>query len=457
MSRAQRLDRALVLPGVTVAVVGGAAFLWRTLAWPVAASADAWAYTAWGQALARLERPLFELGATAPKPLGALLGLLVVPLPSERGFAVIVALALGALAGVLFATAYREGGSLAGAVAVAVVVVAAPLDLTIAFAYVDAVATALVLAAIAVRGRLRIGALVLAGLLRQEAWLLASVAGFTETTGSWKRRVGGALVAGASAPALWILADLGLTGDPLGTAHWLSDWRDAREVASRPWSDIPRVLRSLIGSAGAFLLTLAGFTGLVLHYVRGRRLRSGDPLALSVAVLWSLAIIVETRYGTRLSLRYLLPVIAVLSLGCGLLVAAIVPSRMRIRTPWPGVAAASLALVLAVVTMELGSMSVEIARNERVSASRATIESALSCGRIGATRPTVTRGAVPQLAASTRHSLHEFGRYPEDEELAAVLHFANPRRRERPMLPDWPRRRTPVGPLAVAPGCQAFD
>jgi hypothetical protein len=45
----------------------------------------------------------------------------------------------------------------------------------------------------------------------------------------------------------------------------------------------------------------------------------------------------------------------------------------------------------------------------------------------------------------------------EDEELAAVFHFANPWREEKPMLPDWPRRRAPVGPLAVAPGCQAFD
>jgi hypothetical protein len=455
---ARRLGGALVLPGVTVAAVGAGAFLWRTLTWPVAASPDAWAYAAWGQALARAERPLFELGATAPKPLAAALGFLVVPLPPERGFAVLVALALGALAAVLFLAAHQEGGSLAGALAVAVLLVAAPLDAALAFAFVDAVTALLVLVAVVARGRLRIGALVLAGLLRQEAWLLAGLAGLTETRGSWPRRAGVALLAGAAAPLLWMLADVVLAGDPLGTAHWLSDWRESRNAAGRPWSNIPEVLWGLVDTVGAFAFALCGLAGLVLHYLRGRRGGGlGDPLALAVALLWTLAIVIETRLGTRLSFRYLLPVFAVLSLGCGLLAAALVPARLHVRNPWPGAVAASLALVLAAATMGLGATEIERARNERVAAARPAIESALSCGRLGVTRLTVLRGAVPQLAAATRTSIYEFGAYRSGEDFAAVLHFANPLRQERPGLPDWPRRATPIGPLAVAPGCAAFE
>jgi hypothetical protein len=452
----RRLRGSVLAPAVVTGAVAAVAFIWRTLSWPVAASPDAWAYTAWGQALARAERPLFDLGATAPKPLAVPLGLVVAPLPPARAFAVVVALAAGAVVALLFATADREGGALAGAVAVAALVAAAPLDATLAFAYVDAVAAALVLAGIHVRGRLRIGLFVLAGLLRQEAWLAAAIAGATETAGSWRRRAGGAVLAGAAGPVFWALADLVFTGDPLGTAHWFFDWREATDPVRRPWANVPEVLWNLVDTPGAFIFTLGGLAGLVLYYAAGRRRGAGDLVPLAVAVVWLLAVVAETRYGARLSTRYLLPVIATLALGWGLLAAVLLPERIRLRSPWPGAAAAAAVLVLAVATMDLGAMQVELARNERVAESRAEVEGVLRCGRMGVTRLTVLRGAVPQLAAATRTSLYDFGAYRRGEDFAAVLHFANPQRRERPALPDWPRRLTPIGPVAVAPSCPAF-
>ena len=175
------------------------------LAWPPAVTFDPWAYAAWGQALARGERPLYDLGATTPKPLANVFGAAVVMLPPARGMAVVVALSLGVLVASLFVAASRDAGGLAGVVAVAALVFGVGLDGVLAFAYIDGVTAALIVLAIALRGRWRIAALVLAGLLRPEAWPLAAVAGFSETRGHLPRRLAAAGVAGVASPLLWML------------------------------------------------------------------------------------------------------------------------------------------------------------------------------------------------------------------------------------------------------------
>jgi hypothetical protein len=451
MSSGRRPDPALVLPAAAVGAVGGGAFLWRTLTWEAAASPDAWAYAAWGQAVARGERPLFELGATTPKPLATLLGAVVVPLPPDRALAVIVALALGALAASLFAAAYREGGAAAASVAVVALAAGAQLDLAVAFAYIDAVVAALVLTAIALQGRLRIAILVLAGLLRPEAWLLAAVAGYSETTGSRPRKLGGALAVGAVAPALWMISDLVLMGDALGTVNWQSDF-DREPI---PWRDIPGEFVTALRNEGGTVLAAAGIVGLGLHYARARRHPSADPLPLAVAVLWSSLVALEAGFGAALNARYLLPVVAVLALGCGLLVATFVPSRLRAFSPWLAVAIAAGALVFAAGSMDLGPrVPLEIARNRAVTEVRPTVEAVLDCGRLGLAGE-AARATAPRLAASSRRSLHEFSLYPGGGSFAAVLHVTPKTRRADPLLPPWERRNTPLGPLAIAPRCVA--
>jgi hypothetical protein len=446
------LKRAL--PAIAIAALGGAGFLWRILTWQPAVTVDAWAYAAWGQALARGERPLFDLGATTPKPLAALLGALVVPLPPERALAVVVALALGVLAASLFAAAYREGGAVAAAVAVVVLAAGARLNVTAAFAYIDAVVAAFVLAGVALRGRLRIGALVLAGLLRPETWVLAAVAGFGETAGSLRRRTGGALLAGVVAPALWIVSDLALMRDPLGTLHWQSERLRKQSVGDVPWTDVPGDFWAALTKEGGAVLALAGALGLGLHYVRAKRRGSPDPLPLAVAVVWSVLLALETHYGGGLNSRYLLPLVAVLALGCGLLAARFLPSRLLVRSPWPAVAVAAGALVFVTISGGMSAgMPREMARNAAIAATRPAVESVLSCGRLGVTRRTALRGVIPQLAASSRRSLYEFGIYRKGGRFAAVLHFTKRTRQANPVLPPWPRYDTPLGPLAVAPGC----
>jgi hypothetical protein len=449
---------ALVPAAAAVGVLGGGAFLWRVLAWPSAVSPDAWAYAAWGQAVARGERPLFELAATTPKPLATFLGLLVAPLPPDRGMAVVVVLALGALVAFLFAATYREGSALAAAVAVVALALGAQLRPAIAYAFIDVVTAALIMAGIAFRGRPRIAAMVLAGLLRPEAWALAAVAGLTETAGSWPRRAAGALAAGAAGPVLWSLSDLVLTGDPLGTLHWRSERESSEGLRPMPWTDIPGELWNDLEYLGGAVLVVAGFLGLALHYARRRRTGPADPLPLAVALGWSLSLALEARYGTELNARYLLPVVAVLALGCGLLVAAIVPRRLRAGSPWPAAAVASGALIAVAVAMSLGpSLPREIARNEALVTSRPLVESVLSCGTLGVSGGRRALTVIPKLAASSRRSLHDFGLYPSGGPFAGVLHSTLGARVGTPTLPPWPSRSTALGPLAVAPGCRAPD
>jgi hypothetical protein len=444
----------LALPAIAIAGLAGVAFLWRTLAWQPAVRVDGWAYAAWGQALARGERPLFDLGATTPKPLAALLGVLVVPLPPERAFAVVAAIALAALAGSLFAAAHREGGAVAAVVSVVALAVGARLNVVLAFGYIDAVVSALILAGVALRGNLRIAALVLAGLLRPEAWALAAAAGFSETVGSMRRRAAMALVSGVVAPALWVLSDLVLIRDPLGTLHWQSARQREQGVENVSWTDVPGDFWSALTQEGSALIVVVGLLGLGIHYVRGRRRGSADPLPLAVVALWSLLVALETYYGGGLNSRYLLPVVPVLALGCGLLAAAILPNQLRIRSPWPAVAAAVGALVLVTLSMGIGpGVPRQMARNAAIEATRPAVESVLSCGRLGVTRRTAAQDVIPQLAASSRRSLYEFGVYRKGGRFAAVLHATKRKRLADPVLPPWPRYDTPLGPLAVAPGC----
>jgi hypothetical protein len=456
MSRAHLGERlTLGLAAAAVALAAGAAVLWRLLSWPAAATVDAWAYAAWGQAVARFERPLFELGATTPKPLAAVLGTLASPLPPGRAFPVVVALAAAGLAAALFAAALREGGAVAAAVAVVALAFGASLPTSVAFGLVDVVVAAFVTAGVALRGPWRIAAFVLAGLLRPEAWALAAVAGFTETAGSRLRRLAAAAAALAAGPALWILCDLLLTGDPLASLHYHFDRLGARGRPGIGWPDVPAELWTGLASAAGTVVVIGGVLGLALHYVRAHGRREVDWVPLAVVVVWPLLIAVQAGAGANLRARYLLPVAAVLALGCGLLAASFLRTTRPWAT-WAAVAVAAGAFVVVAVSADITrGMRDPIEKNEALAATRPAIDSVLACGRVAATRGSARRGVLPQLAAASRRSLKEFGIYRRDREFAAVLQLSdsvNPA-----PLPPWPQHAVPLGVLAVAPACSALD
>jgi hypothetical protein len=149
---------------------------------------------------------------------------------------VVVALALGLLAGALFSAAHRRAGPVAAAVSVGAFVAAADLEHIVSSSLIDAVTAALVILSVALVGRGTVGSLVLSGLLRPEGWVASGVAGYMESAGSQARRFALAAGAGLLPLALWTAFDLVLTGDPLATREFREDsapsWAGERRGAS---------------------------------------------------------------------------------------------------------------------------------------------------------------------------------------------------------------------------------
>ena len=432
----------------------------RVLAWPAATGYDAWAYTAWGQALARLERPLFELGATTPKPLATLLALPVVPLPPERAFPLVVAVFMGALAGALFAAALRQAGTVAAVGATVALVFGVRLEPILWFGHSDGITAALVLLGVALRGWPRVAALVLAGLLRPEAWLLAGFAAAWEARGTL-RRVAFGLGALVLPALLWLFLDLVLAGDALATQNW-REGREPVDYGTLGSVEVTRRVWDRLTEAVHPAIVVVGVLGLALHLWRSR---GRDPLPAVAVVLWTGALAIERELGIELNARYFLPVAALLALGCGLGAGVLVPERVRDRFPLPAAAAAVAILALAAATMGFGPARLEAARADAVREALPLLERPLACGTLATTGTRQSAAVIPQLAASARESLHGFAVYEPSGRYAGVLLFEAHRfesgrkarglrrQTERAELPPWPREETPLGPLAVDPEC----
>jgi hypothetical protein len=447
----RRAFSSLTAPRVAVGaagVAGAALFVARTLTWPSASSNDAWAYAAWGQALARGEQLVYNT-ATTPKPLASVLAAMVSPLPPTRAWALVVALALGVLVAALFAAGSREAGALGGVVAVGAFLVAAPLERVVWSSLVDAVTAAFVVLAIALRGRARIASLVLAGLLRPEAWVLSALAGYTESAGSRLRRVLLGIGAGVLPLVLWTVFDLAVTGDALASRKF----RETGELLNQSPREALGLFRAAVTESGA-VFALVGGVGLLAHAWRTRR--GGEfPFPLAVGFLWAAALLAETVYGFELNVRYLLPLVAVLALGWGLLVGALVPlvwSRQTVPV-WVAAALAIAATTLAVLGMDYGRAAQRPERvNLALERSLPVIEPTLACGDVGLVGRRHIGSTIARLAAATRTSLTRFEpvKPGQPNRYAAIL-AVNGSQVDR--LPAWPVRETQIGPLAVNPRC----
>jgi len=443
---------SLTAPRVAVGAVGvatGAMFVARTFTWPSASSNDAWAYAAWGQALARGEQLVYNT-ATTPKPLASMLAAIVSPLPPTRAWALVVALALGVLVAALLAAGYREAGALGGVVAVGAFLFAAPLEGVLWTSLVDAVTAALVVLAIALRGRGRIASLVLAGLLRPEAWLASALAGYVESSGSRWRRLLIGVGAGVLPIVLWTVFDLAVTGDALASRRF----QETGELLSQGPSEALGLFRTAITTESGGVFALVGGIGLLAHGWRSRR--GGDfPFPLAIGFVWAAALFAETVYGFELNARYLLPLVAVLALGWGLLVGAFLPSVRSRQTVLVWAAAAVVVAVTAfsVLRMDFGRAA---HRPEQVSLavyrSLPAIEATLDCGDVGLVGRRHIGSTIARLAAATRTSLTRFEpAEPGQASRYAAILAVNGSQAKR--LPAWPVRETQIGPLAVNPRC----
>jgi hypothetical protein len=415
---------------VGLGVVAAGTFLWRTLSWPAAASPDAWAYLSWGETLLHGDRLGYELTATTPKPLGGLLGALASPLPPERAMGVIVALALGVVVAGLFVAAESRAGSAAGVVAVLIFLVAAHLPDVLAFQFVDAVTAALVAVALATRGRARVLALIVAGLLRPEAWALSGVAAFGETK---RRPLLAAAIAAVAAPALWLAYDTIVTADPLATAHRTDDLL----APGRSWGGALESLVDRISPVGFVLVALACL-GFVLR-------RNADVLLpAATVVIWPVVLVLEAHRGLPIAPRYLLPPLVAVALGVALLVPRLAPR-------WVAAALAIGAVLVLALTMDFGAERwAQRVREIRVTA--VVVEPVLECGTVGVAGVDRKAGAyIGGLAAATGHSLQEFAGLSAALPTGGVV-----RLRAEDFTPPngWRERSTPLGALFVSPACR---
>ena len=416
-------------------------------------SVDAWSYESWGDSLLRGDAPLYDHSRTTPKPLGTALGAAVGLLPPDRGMLLPIVAGVGLLAASIFIAAYRRGGPVAAVVAIGALAIAAPVGHVVRSALIDGVTAGLVALAVALGGWGSVAALLLAGLIRPEAWPLVGLAVFLATRGRTSLRVAAGVLAALAPVALWAAVDYAFTGDALAS----KDVGERLARFPRPWSDVPGWMLSGLGAKTLVVLAL-GAIGLAVYARRGRRLSDPAVLLAALALLmWSALVAYEAHQGfnQRALTRYFLPVTGLMALGCGLLAASIAGRWGRPRGVWVAAAVSAVPLALVIVQM---SVRLEVRDNQIQAVQKAVpaIQRVLPCGRVGIAGSERGVAYLPHIALLSGRPVSDFEFVVPGRSYGAVLRVTLVAHRpglRRAQLPDWPRVETPIGPLAIAPGC----
>ncbi len=273
-------------------------------------NSDAMWSLAWGRQLAHLETPSYRPGPT-PHPLSNLVGILLSPLgaSAEAGLHAIGYLAVGSLVYATGLLAYRLFGPLAAVVAAGLILTRDDLMFYGALAFLDVIFAALVVSAIVLeverrrRGAAVLTLLVIAGLLRPEAWFLAIAYAVYATPGDTPKRLRFLAVA-ATAPVTWLLADLAVTGNPVFS---FTTTRDATPGTGKP-TGVAGLLEhgtSVFVHSARPAVVAAAAIGLAVAHRRGNL-----AILLGALVATLAATAIPVAAGTPLNDRYLLASIA---------------------------------------------------------------------------------------------------------------------------------------------------
>jgi hypothetical protein len=303
-------------------VIAGAAALAVALGPGYAGYDAAWALV-WGGEIAHGELPSYTAPvAPTPHPLANAVAVVLSPL-GDGGEAALVALTFLAFAALLagvVALGTRLWCRSAGVAAAALLGTRGLLDREVAFASIDLPFLALLVWAAALeagrerRGTAVLALLLLAGLLRPEAWLLSLVYLAWLATGARElRALRCATALALAAPLIWSLSDLVITGDPL---HSFTGTRDLADELGRP-TGVSTALSQLPSSLADLTRTLplvAGLLGLGGGLGLARRRIALLSIVLACGLVTFLAIGVA---GLPVLLRYLLVPAAVLAVTAG--------------------------------------------------------------------------------------------------------------------------------------------
>jgi hypothetical protein len=316
----------------------------------------------WGSDLAHGRLPDYDVPvAPTPHPLSNLLGLVLAPLGdgAETAWVVLGFLALGALGGLTYALGARWFGPAAGVIAAVIILTREPVLSFGVRAYLDIPYLVLVLAALWREARTpRAGLpvlvlLMLAGLLRPEAWLFsAAYLGWflLGRDASWRRLTALGVVA-AAAPALWMLADLVVTGNAL---YSLVGTQDNAEVLQRRTGlaavpvTAPRRLGEILREPVLLGAALGGLLSLGLL-----RARVALPVAAGVAAM--VAFCVLAAAGLPILGRYLLLPATLLAIFCAGAVTGwrLIPVGHPWRRRWQAAAALTVIALVAFIPAQV--------------------------------------------------------------------------------------------------------
>jgi hypothetical protein len=293
---------------VVVAALAAAALVAALLV-PTYPNYDTYFHLVWGRELMHGIKPDFEAYAAPTEhplfvALCAVVGL--VGTDADRVLVIICVLSMVALVWGTFRIGEACFGLWPGLLGAAFVGSSFAFLLYAARAYVDMPFLALVVWAAAMEARAprdRVDAargtpvmvvLLVAGLLRPEAWVLA---GAYWLWCGWRRF--DLLALAAAAPLTWCLVDLLVTGDPLFSLHSTSDLADELN-RNRGLSSVPGSFVSFLTDTARAPVAAAGVIGAVLLW----RLRRGRALHVPIALFGAGAV---TFLGTGLAGLSVLP------------------------------------------------------------------------------------------------------------------------------------------------------
>jgi hypothetical protein len=332
---------------LTVAAFGAVAIFLGRATYP---NYDSYYTLLWGQQLAAGELPDYDVFRTpTPHPLATLFAALLTPVGGAADRALVL-LALGfhiGLLALLFRFAQLLLGALVAAVATLVVLTRTDLEFFTLRAMVDVPFLALVFgAAVLELSRPRRGApvlivLALAGLLRPEAWVLSGLYVLWLAPAMGRRGFIRYALLAATAPVLWALADLAVTGNPL---YSLTSTREVAGQFGRQRSIVDAALLVpdfLGGNEKIVNVAVGGLGGLFAVAL----LRRGAALPLALVVIGMAVFLGIAGVGLSVIPRYLL----IPSLIFNLCVAAALLGWTLARSPrlrWVGIALALLSLAV---------------------------------------------------------------------------------------------------------------
>jgi hypothetical protein len=333
------LKRPLKPLGASLSIILGALLL-RLISGVGFANYDTLYALAWGGQLSRGEAPAYGVPiAPTPHPLLEILGVILSPLHPHGIETVTVALgflALSACGWAIYSLGADWFGRAAGALAALIFLTRVPVLSYGVRAYVDLPYLLLVLTALLLESRHHssgegpAGApvlilLALAGLLRPEAWAFSGLywlyaIGWRPRRGELLHRRGPArrelltlTLLAASAPLIWVLSDLAITGQPLwsltNTRHTATTLDRATGIADVP-EYIPRRIGEILRPPVLLGAALGGVLSLL--WLRPRALLGAAAGLLAVVVFAAFA-----SLGLPINSRYAFLAAAILCIFCG--------------------------------------------------------------------------------------------------------------------------------------------